>query len=100
MKVVIPLAGLGKRMRPHTPFKAKPMVRMAGRPILGHLLEWVGRRPRVDEVILIISPHQTEVEGYARTATSQAGADRGPGSSREARPMLSRGWRRSSTSRC
>ena len=43
MKVVIPLAGLGKRMRPHTHSKAKPMVRLAGRPILGHLLDWVRR---------------------------------------------------------
>jgi glucose-1-phosphate thymidylyltransferase len=68
MKVVIPLAGLGKRMRPHTHSKAKPMVRLAGRPILGHLLEWVVG-PHVDEVILIISPHQTDVEAYARSAT-------------------------------
>ena len=70
MKVVIPLAGLGKRMRPHTHTRAKPMVRLAGRPILGHLLEWVVD-DRVDEVILIISPHQTDVEAYARTATSR-----------------------------
>jgi glucose-1-phosphate thymidylyltransferase len=70
MKVVIPLAGLGKRMRPHTHSKAKPMVRLAGRPVLGHLLEWVVDE-RVDEVILIISPHQTDVEAYARTATDR-----------------------------
>ena len=70
MKVVIPLAGLGKRMRPHTHTRAKPMVRLAGRPILGHLLDWVVD-DRVDEVILIISPHQTDVEAYARSATSR-----------------------------
>jgi glucose-1-phosphate thymidylyltransferase len=71
MKVVIPLAGLGKRMRPHTHSKAKPMVRLAGRPILGHLLAWVASGEHVDEVILIISPHQTDVEAYARSATSK-----------------------------
>jgi len=71
MKVVIPLAGLGKRMRPHTHSKAKPMVRLAGRPILGHLLDWVASGEHVDEVILIISPHQTDVEAYARSATSK-----------------------------
>jgi len=70
MKVVIPLAGLGKRMRPHTHTRAKPMVRLAGRPILGHLLEWAVD-DRVDEVILIISPHQTDVEAYARSATDR-----------------------------
>jgi glucose-1-phosphate thymidylyltransferase len=70
MKVIIPLAGLGKRMRPHTHSKAKPMVRLAGKPILGHLLDWVVDE-RVDEVILIVSPHQRDVEPYARTATDR-----------------------------
>jgi glucose-1-phosphate thymidylyltransferase len=70
MKVIIPLAGLGKRMRPHTHSKAKPMVRLAGKPILGHLLDWVVD-DRVDEVILIVSPHQQDVEPYARSATSR-----------------------------
>lgn len=70
MKVVIPLAGLGKRMRPHTHSKAKPMVRLAGKPILGHLLDWVAEE-HVDEVILIVSPHQQDVEPYARSATSR-----------------------------
>jgi glucose-1-phosphate thymidylyltransferase len=70
MKVIIPLAGLGKRMRPHTHSKAKPMVRLAGKPILGHLLDWVVDE-RVDEVILIVSPHQQDVEPYARRATSR-----------------------------
>jgi glucose-1-phosphate thymidylyltransferase len=70
MKVVIPLAGLGKRMRPHTHSKAKPMVRLAGKPILGHLLDWVVD-DRVEEVILIVSPHQQDVEPYARSATAR-----------------------------
>ncbi len=68
-KVVIPLAGLGTRMRPHTHSKAKPMVRLAGKPILGHLLDWVVSDV-VNEIILIISPHQTDVEEYARSATT------------------------------
>ena len=70
MKVVIPLAGLGKRMRPHTHSKAKPMVRLAGKPILGHLFDWVVT-DHVKEVILIISPHQQDVEAYARSASTR-----------------------------
>jgi glucose-1-phosphate thymidylyltransferase len=70
MKVVIPLAGLGTRMRPLTHSKAKPMVRLAGKPILGHLLDWAVT-DQVDEVILIVSPHQTDVEPYARAATGR-----------------------------
>ncbi|MFN8523357.1 MAG: sugar phosphate nucleotidyltransferase [Chloroflexota bacterium] len=68
MKIIIPLAGLGKRMRPHTHTRAKPMVRLAGKPILGHLLEWLGNAD-VEEFILVISPHQTDVEAYAQSAT-------------------------------
>ena len=70
MQVVIPLAGLGTRMRPHTHSKAKPMVRLAGKPILGHLLDWVVT-DAVEELLLIISPHQEDVEPYARSATSK-----------------------------
>ena len=70
MKVVIFCGGKGVRLRQGGADLPKPMVRLAGRPILGHLLEWAVD-DRVDEVILIISPHHTEVEGYAPTATSR-----------------------------
>jgi len=46
------------------------MVRLAGKPILGHLLDWVVDK-QVDEVILIVSPHQRDVEPYARSATTR-----------------------------
>lgn len=39
MKVIIPLAGLGKRLRPHTHTRPKPLVHVAGKPLLGHLLD-------------------------------------------------------------
>ncbi|NLV74898.1 MAG: NTP transferase domain-containing protein [Chloroflexi bacterium] len=39
MKVIIPLAGLGKRMRPHTWSKPKPLLQVAGKPVLGHVLD-------------------------------------------------------------
>lgn len=39
MQVIIPLAGLGKRMRPQTWSKPKPLLNVAGKPVLGHVLD-------------------------------------------------------------
>ena len=39
MKAVIPLAGKGTRLRPHTHHLPKPLMRVAGRPVLAHLLD-------------------------------------------------------------
>ncbi|NDJ85891.1 MAG: NTP transferase domain-containing protein [Chloroflexi bacterium] len=39
MKVVIPLAGYGTRLRPHTFSKPKPLINVAGKPVLAHLLD-------------------------------------------------------------
>ena len=37
MKVIIPLAGMGTRLRPHTYSKPKPLVPVRGKPMLGHI---------------------------------------------------------------
>ncbi len=39
MHVFIPAAGFGTRLRPHTWSKPKPLVSVAGKPILGHVLD-------------------------------------------------------------
>ena len=39
MKIIIPLAGFGTRMRPHTWSRAKPLLNVAGNTIIGHLAE-------------------------------------------------------------
>lgn len=39
MKAVIPVAGKGTRLRPHTHTMPKPLVNVAGKPILGHIIE-------------------------------------------------------------
>ncbi len=52
MKVVIPAAGMGKRLRPQTHTKPKPMVNVAGRTIIDHILEAL--KGHVKDVILIV----------------------------------------------
>jgi glucose-1-phosphate thymidylyltransferase len=39
MKVIIPLAGKGTRLRPHTHSTPKPLLYVAGKPVLGHILD-------------------------------------------------------------
>ncbi|MCC5943638.1 MAG: NTP transferase domain-containing protein [Bernardetiaceae bacterium] len=39
MKVLIPVAGAGKMLRPHTHTQPKPLVPVAGKPILGHIID-------------------------------------------------------------
>ncbi|RPH95608.1 nucleotidyl transferase [candidate division KSB1 bacterium] len=39
MKAIIPVAGVGSRLRPHTFTKPKVLLNVAGRPILGHILD-------------------------------------------------------------
>lgn len=39
MNVIIPMAGMGKRLRPHTLTVPKPLIPIAGKPIVHHLVE-------------------------------------------------------------
>ena len=63
MKVVIPAAGAGKRLFPHTFTKPKPMVYIAGKPIIGHILD---RMKDLDpeEVILVVGFKKEQIMSY------------------------------------
>ena len=53
LRAILPLAGIGSRLRPHTHTLPKSLVPVAGKPILGHILDRlipVG----VSEVVLIV----------------------------------------------
>ena len=39
MKAVIPVAGAGTQLRPHTHTQPKPLMPVAGKPILGHIID-------------------------------------------------------------
>jgi glucose-1-phosphate thymidylyltransferase len=43
MNIIIPMAGLGKRLRPHTLTTAKPLLPVAGKPIVHRLVEDIAR---------------------------------------------------------
>lgn len=66
MKVIIPTAGLGTRLRPHTYSKPKPLVSVAGKPVLGHILDTLSTLP-IDELIFITGYLGDQIEEYVRT---------------------------------
>jgi glucose-1-phosphate thymidylyltransferase len=69
MKVIIPLAGFGKRMRPHTWSKPKPLVNVAGKPVLGHILDKLSDLDvQVDELIFIVGWLGEQIEEYYRAS--------------------------------
>lgn len=68
MKAIIPAAGRGTRLFPHTHTKPKAMVRLAGRPILGHILASVADT-RIQEVVVVVGgPMQDQIVDYADRA--------------------------------
>ncbi|MGP8328812.1 MAG: sugar phosphate nucleotidyltransferase [Methanosarcinaceae archaeon] len=63
MKVIIPAAGAGTRLFPHTHTKPKPMVYIAGKPIIGHILDrMVDLKP--EEIILVVGYRKEQVISY------------------------------------
>lgn len=65
MKVIIPTAGLGTRLRPHTYSKPKPLISVAGKPVLGHILDTLSTI-QIDELIFITGYLGNQIEDYVR----------------------------------
>lgn len=65
MNVIIPVAGLGTRLRPQTWSKPKPLVSVAGKPVLGHVLDRLSRLP-LDKVVFVTGYLGDQIEGYVR----------------------------------
>ena len=68
MKVIIPLAGKGTRLRPHTHITPKPMLKVAGKPVMAYILEDLERLGTVEQVIYITGHLKEKVEEYTRQA--------------------------------
>ena len=64
LKIVIPMAGWGTRMRPHTWSKPKPLVSVAGKTSLEHLMDMFKTLPEPENVeyIFIVGPYLGELQ--------------------------------------
>jgi glucose-1-phosphate thymidylyltransferase len=65
MKVIIPVAGIGSRLRPLTHTAPKVLLHVAGKPILGHVLDGL-KGLKIDEVIFVIGFMGEKIIDYVR----------------------------------
>ncbi len=63
IKIIIPAAGAGKRLFPHTFTKPKPMVYIAGKPIIGHILDRM-KDMKPEEIIIVVGYKKEQIVAY------------------------------------
>ena len=76
MKVIIPMAGMGKRLRPHTLTIPKPLLLLAGKPIVQRLVEDIAKvcDQKIDEIAYVIGNFGKEVEESLKSIAKEIGA--------------------------
>jgi len=76
MKIIVPMAGMGKRMRPHTLTIPKPLIPIAGKPIVQRLVEEIAivSEENIEEIAFIIGDFGKEVEKELQNIASNLGA--------------------------
>ncbi len=63
MKAIIPVAGIGSRLRPHTHTQPKALVPVAGKPILGHIIDSL-KEVGIVEFIFVIGYLGDKIQSY------------------------------------
>jgi len=63
MKAILPVAGKGTRLRPHTHTKAKSLVNVAGKTVLEHIIERL-KGAAVEEYIFIIDDNGQQIKDF------------------------------------
>ncbi len=77
MQIIIPMAGKGKRMRPHTLTTAKPLIPVGGKPVVQRLVEDITKvcGQKVTEIAFVIAPDfGTEIEKNLIAVAESQGA--------------------------
>jgi glucose-1-phosphate thymidylyltransferase len=76
MKIIVPMAGMGKRMRPHTLTVPKPLIPVAGKPIVQWLVEDITKvcKEKVEEIAFILGDFGKEVEKQLVEIANKLGA--------------------------
>jgi glucose-1-phosphate thymidylyltransferase len=78
MNIIIPMAGLGKRLRPHTLTTAKPLLPIAGKPIVHRLVEDIARvcPEKIKNIGFIVHPSfGKQVEDDLKAVAKAVGAE-------------------------
>lgn len=66
MKVLIPVAGAGTRLRPHTYTQPKPLMPVAGKPILAHIIDEL-LEADFKEFVFVIGYLGEKIKNYVET---------------------------------
>lgn len=76
MKIIVPMAGRGSRLRPHTLTVPKPLIPIAGKPIVQRLVEDITKvaGEKIDEIAFIVGDFGPEVEASLIKIAEQLGA--------------------------
>ncbi|MBX2959090.1 MAG: NTP transferase domain-containing protein [Flavobacteriales bacterium] len=76
MKIIVPMAGRGSRLRPHTLTIPKPLLPVGGKPIVQRLVEDITKvcGEPVDEIAFIIGDFGAEVEKNLVAVAESLGA--------------------------
>ncbi|MCE1252384.1 MAG: nucleotidyltransferase [Anaerolineae bacterium] len=66
LKIAIPMAGYGSRLRPHTWSKPKPLIQLAGKTVLDFVIEQFDTLPdpKNVEYIFIVGPQGDQIKAY------------------------------------
>lgn len=78
MNIIIPMAGLGKRLRPHTLTVPKPLLPIAGKPIVHRLVEDIAKvcSEKINTIGFIIHPSfGKDVEEDLKKIAGEVGAE-------------------------
>ena len=63
MKVIIPVAGAGTRLRPHTHTTPKVLISVAGKPMIGHILDQLVGLP-IDQIVMVVGQMGDQIKEY------------------------------------
>ncbi|WP_419868889.1 sugar phosphate nucleotidyltransferase [Chryseobacterium sp. CT-SW4] len=76
MKIIVPMAGRGSRLRPHTLTVPKPLIPIAGKPIVQRLVEDIAKvaGEKIEEVAFIIGDFGPDIEKSLIQVAERLGA--------------------------
>lgn len=76
MNIIIPMAGLGKRLRPHTLTTPKPLLPVAGKPIVQRLVEDIAKvvPEKINHIAFVVGHFGNEVEQKLLQIAKSVGA--------------------------
>ncbi|MEP5613806.1 MAG: sugar phosphate nucleotidyltransferase [Cyclobacteriaceae bacterium] len=77
MNLIIPMAGMGKRLRPHTLTTPKPLIPVAGKPIVQRLVEDIAKvvPEKIERIGFVIGDFSKEIKNQLSAIADGIGAE-------------------------